>query len=178
MQVYAKGAFAMTQKLEKRRARAVQGFTIIEVMIVLAIAGLILLIVFLAVPALQRSSRNTQRKTDVSAVLAAVDDYENNNGGALPTTGAGSGFSVSGGTLTISGTNAASATAKLGYYSNVTLSTSAPGTLPAASDTVTIYEQTRCSSPTTPTGGNARQVAAVYGVETGSGTYAWQCQEG
>jgi prepilin-type N-terminal cleavage/methylation domain-containing protein len=35
------------------------GFTIIEVMIVLAIAGLILLIVFLAVPALEREARNT-----------------------------------------------------------------------------------------------------------------------
>jgi prepilin-type N-terminal cleavage/methylation domain-containing protein len=32
-----------------------QGFTIIEVLIVLAIAALILLIVFLAVPALQRN---------------------------------------------------------------------------------------------------------------------------
>ncbi|MDQ3065292.1 MAG: prepilin-type N-terminal cleavage/methylation domain-containing protein, partial [bacterium] len=32
-----------------------KGFTIIEVLIVLAIAGLIMLIVFLAVPALQRN---------------------------------------------------------------------------------------------------------------------------
>ena len=45
------------------------GFTIIEVLIVLAIAGLIMLIVFLAVPALQRNSRNTQRKNDVANIL-------------------------------------------------------------------------------------------------------------
>ena len=48
----------MLSKLKKSN----QGFTIIEVMIVLAIAGLILLIVFLAVPALQRNGRNTTKK--------------------------------------------------------------------------------------------------------------------
>ena len=39
--------------LNKLKKSDKDGFTIIEVMIVLAIAGLILLIVFLAVPALQ-----------------------------------------------------------------------------------------------------------------------------
>ncbi|WP_366535663.1 type II secretion system protein, partial [Streptococcus pneumoniae] len=63
-----------------------KGFTIIEVMIVLAIAGLILLIVFLAVPALQRNSRNTQRKQDSAAALAAINEYANNNNGTLPST--------------------------------------------------------------------------------------------
>jgi prepilin-type N-terminal cleavage/methylation domain-containing protein len=62
-----------------------EGFTIIEVLIVLAIAALILLIVFLAVPALQRSAHNTQRGTDASAVAAAVSNFISNNGGALPT---------------------------------------------------------------------------------------------
>ncbi|PLS80866.1 hypothetical protein CYG49_03830, partial [Candidatus Saccharibacteria bacterium] len=41
------------------------GFTIIEVVLVLAIAALIFLIVFLAVPALQRGQRDTQRRSDV-----------------------------------------------------------------------------------------------------------------
>lgn len=65
--------------------KKVEGFTIIEVLIVLAIAGLILLIVFLAVPALQRNSRNTQRKNDVSAVASAISNFVSNNGGAVPT---------------------------------------------------------------------------------------------
>jgi prepilin-type N-terminal cleavage/methylation domain-containing protein len=67
----------MLAKLKKRN----QGFTIIEVMIVLAIAGLILLIVFLAVPALQRSSRNTQRKQDVGRITSAATTVlsDNNN---------------------------------------------------------------------------------------------------
>jgi prepilin-type N-terminal cleavage/methylation domain-containing protein len=56
------------------------GFTIIEVMIVLAIAGLILLIVFLAVPALQRNSRNYQRKVAVNAAWSAMHEYYNLHG--------------------------------------------------------------------------------------------------
>jgi len=63
-----------------------QGFTIIETMIVLAIAALIMLIVFLAVPALERSARNTQRKNDAGNILTAVDNYVSNNNGALPAT--------------------------------------------------------------------------------------------
>src|SRR3981081_1292816 len=62
------------------------GFTIIEVLIVLAIAGLILLIVFLAVPALQRSSPKTQRNNDLSSLGGAVANYISNNGGTLPLT--------------------------------------------------------------------------------------------
>ena len=78
-----KGALAMLSKLKKIKSKS-EGFTIIEVMIVLAIAGLILLIVFLAVPALQRSARNTQRKTDASAIASAVSNYIGDNNGTLP----------------------------------------------------------------------------------------------
>src|SRR5438045_6194672 len=71
----------MSQKHTKLK---IEGFTIIEVMIVLAIAGLIMLIVFLAVPALQRNSRNTQRKNDVSGILGALSEDISNGGGGLP----------------------------------------------------------------------------------------------
>ena len=47
------------------------GFTIIEVVLVLAVAGLIFLMVFLALPALQRSQRDTQRKSDIARLKAA-----------------------------------------------------------------------------------------------------------
>ena len=62
------------------------GFTIIEVVLVLAIAGLIFLIVFLAVPALQRSQRDTQRKNDLSRFMTSVSNYQSNNRGAVPDT--------------------------------------------------------------------------------------------
>lgn len=67
-----------------------KGFTIIEVVLVLAIAGLIFLIVFLAVPALQRSQRDTQRRNDVSRLMSQLSQYQSNNGGDVPSeTGTG-----------------------------------------------------------------------------------------
>ena len=60
------------------------GFTIIEVVLVLAIAGLIFLMVFVALPALQRSQRDTQRKNDISRLKTALDRYKANNRGRLP----------------------------------------------------------------------------------------------
>jgi prepilin-type N-terminal cleavage/methylation domain-containing protein len=61
-----------------------KGFTIIEVVLVLAIAGLIFLMVFIALPALQRSQRDTQRKNDLSRAITAVNNYQSNNRGAPP----------------------------------------------------------------------------------------------
>ena len=58
-----------------------KGFSIIEVLIVLAIAGLIMLIVFLAVPALQRNARNQGRQSDASKFAAAVNQCLANNNG-------------------------------------------------------------------------------------------------
>ena len=60
------------------------GFTIIEVVLVLAIAGLIFLMVFLAFPALRRSQQDTQRRQTLSALKTAVMRYQDNNNGRLP----------------------------------------------------------------------------------------------
>ena len=68
------------KKGEKRN-----GFTIIEVSLVLAIAGLIFLMVFIALPQLQRSQRDSRRRDDILAFLESVKDYQTNNRGALPT---------------------------------------------------------------------------------------------
>ena len=64
-----------------------KGFTIIEVVLVLAIAGLIFLMVFIALPALQRSQRNTQRRSDMGRVVSAVTQYKANNKNNLPDDG-------------------------------------------------------------------------------------------
>ncbi len=58
-----------------------KGFSIIEVLIVLAIAGLIMLVVFLAVPSLQRNARNNGRQSDASKFAAAVNQCLANNNG-------------------------------------------------------------------------------------------------
>lgn len=63
------------------------GFTIIEVVLVLAIAGLIFLMVFIALPALQRSQRDTQRRDDMSKVTNAITQFQTNNDGDLPDDG-------------------------------------------------------------------------------------------
>ena len=61
-----------------------KGFTIIEVVLVLAIAGLIFLMVFIALPALQRNQRDTQRKNDMSRAQTAINSYQANNRGSVP----------------------------------------------------------------------------------------------
>lgn len=61
-----------------------KGFTIIEVVLVLGIAGLIFLMVFIALPALQRNRRDTQRTSDISRLAAALTNYQTNNSGAIP----------------------------------------------------------------------------------------------
>src|SRR5919202_2367410 len=61
-----------------------KGFTIIEVVLVLAIAGLIFLMVFIALPALQRNQRDTQRKKDLSRAQTAINNYQSNNRNSLP----------------------------------------------------------------------------------------------
>ena len=52
---------------------------------VLAIAALIFLMVFMALPALQRSQRDTQRKNDMGRLKTAIDSYKANNRGRLLT---------------------------------------------------------------------------------------------
>ena len=64
--------------------RKKSGFTIIEVVLVLAIAGLIFLMVFIALPALQRSQRDTQREEDMSRAQTAVVSFQKVNRGRTP----------------------------------------------------------------------------------------------
>ncbi len=143
----------MKSKLTKKE----RGFTIIEVMIVLAIAGLIMLIVFLAVPALQRNSRNTQRKNDVSAIVGAINEWSSNNNGQLPTNAANQ--------------TAALSNAQLGIYGGVvTWGT----TWPATADAAVVAVNQKCNGETAITG-QSRAVAVLYRVETSNGT-AQQCE--
>ena len=64
--------------------KKVKGFTIIEVLLVLAIAGLIFMMIFIAYPALTRSQRDTDRRESVMSFLKEVKNYQTNNRGALP----------------------------------------------------------------------------------------------
>lgn len=69
--------------VRKNNNKVKKGFTIIEVVLVLAIAGLIFLMVFIALPALQRSQRNTQRRDDYSMLVTAINSYMSSNNGKI-----------------------------------------------------------------------------------------------
>ena len=77
--------------MTKADTNSKKGFTIIEVVLVLAIAGLIFLMVFVALPALQRSQRDTARRNDMSRVDTSLVQYQTNNqsnpAGDLPVAG-------------------------------------------------------------------------------------------
>lgn len=60
------------------------GFTIIEVMIVLAIAALILVVVLVAIPQLQRNQRNNARQSVAARAVAEFGNYAGNNNGQYP----------------------------------------------------------------------------------------------
>jgi prepilin-type N-terminal cleavage/methylation domain-containing protein len=169
--------------LSKLKQTKQEGFTIIEVLIVLAIAGLILLIVFLAVPALQRSARNTSRKNDEAGVLAAISEYSDNNAGVLPTNATFSSPTITLCNAAACGGTDARSTAKLGYYTNVaaspttgdvTIYTSYKAPPSPAADEMIIEEGSTCTSATAAAAGSSRAVAALYGIEA-SGAFVWQC---
>jgi len=64
-------------------------FTIIEVIIVLVIGAVIMLAVFLVVPQLQRTQRNSRAQNDARRILTAAEQYAANNNGNYPTCAAG-----------------------------------------------------------------------------------------
>lgn len=152
-----------------------KGFTIIEVLIVLAIAGLILLIVFRAVPALNRNSRNTSYKNDATSILGAVGEFSNNNDGKVPaasvsTTANSDAANIMSNvktkditTLTVvSGSGSSTPTLNSAFLRTAA---KCPATLPAVGAT----------NITTQPGSN-RQMVLLYAVEAGGGTQ-FQCTE-
>lgn len=69
----------MKAKIERNK-----GFTILEVVLVLAIAGMIFLMVFIALPQMRRSQRDAERRDDMMLFVEAVKKYQTNNRGILP----------------------------------------------------------------------------------------------
>lgn len=157
----------MLSKLKQRKS---EGFTIIEVMIVLAIAGLIMLIVFLAVPALQRNSRNTQAKNAAAAILAAVNEFSNNNNGQQPTTVA----IAADGTINVTGaagTAAATGKTQSGYTASLS------STMPTTPGTFAVNLNHKCNNNAFATATSPRSMAVGYAIESSSTVNAPQCAE-
>jgi prepilin-type N-terminal cleavage/methylation domain-containing protein len=181
----------MLNKLKKPNNK---GFTIIEVMIVLAIAGLILLIVFLAVPALQRSSRNTAAKSDAGHISSSINDFLSNNNGTLPGIPAGANppVPVAGNWTTDCATLYADSGTLSQYtktnvpcgglgkgaanyfeeFGGAIANTTAATDLALVLDTGAVCPTTNDSSQVTTTPGTYRQACLLYTIQTGSG-WVW-----
>jgi prepilin-type N-terminal cleavage/methylation domain-containing protein len=61
-----------------------QGFTIIEVVIVLVIGAIIMLMVFLIVPYLQRTQRDARRQQAARSYITAAEQWATNHQGNYP----------------------------------------------------------------------------------------------
>ena len=70
------------KKLESNKA----GFTLIEVVLVLAIGGLIFLLAFLAFGQATKNRRDTQRRSDAARVIVELENYKG-DGGSLTALG-------------------------------------------------------------------------------------------
>ena len=171
-----------------------QGFTIIEVMIVLGIAGMLTLFVFLAIPTLTRNSRNTTRKEGAASILHAISHYELNHGGTVPSpcdgpTGpssclTGSGFAAGQHIIYYDGGSGSDVIMCVGSYGSGILlyagTGCSPGTVATNTEAVYIYNYQRCGSTVTAagttTGTGYSDVVAMYALEQRSGTTLSQCQ--
>lgn len=142
-----------------------KGFTIIEVVLVLAIAGLIFLVVFLALPALQKGQRDTQRKNDLSRFMSQLANYQSNNQGNVPaaTSTAVTDFVTR--YLTPNGESFSDPTT--GALYTVTAQTTLAN-LPSSNGDIYYYAGARCNGEAAPSAGTARQVAVAIKLERGT----------
>lgn len=132
-----------------------KGFTIIEVVLVLAIAALIFLMIFVALPALQRGQRDTARKNEAGTIASAITTYRSNNSGDLPEA-------------------AADLDSYLDDLNQITSVSVVDGTAAyddPAEDTAVVVTSAKCAGGSTVVEtGTSRQAAVVVFIENG-GTY-------
>ena len=168
--------------LTKEKPQGQKGFTIIEVVLVLAIAGLIFLMVFIALPALQSSQRDTARKNDVSAVASAITTYSSNNRGAFPPDNL---------TLTGDAAGKPQTTGKFAGYittvssniDTVTLGTAGASSASVQQGQIIVTQKTQCGATAAASGvgsakiakqvlttGSTRQFTVTTYLEAGGGT--------
>ncbi|HEY1646239.1 MAG TPA: prepilin-type N-terminal cleavage/methylation domain-containing protein [Candidatus Saccharimonadales bacterium] len=164
-----------TEKIKKIE----EGFTIVETLIVLAIAALILAIVLIAVPDLQRSAKNTDMTQAGENLVSGINSFEGNNNGALPTAIAQPDTS---GNVTISSTVAGAVSASQ-HVGNYVITVQSAGTADAASGanfgTIFVQFSAECPTPSqgssiTPTA-SSRETAVDYTIETSGGNYSEYC---
>jgi prepilin-type N-terminal cleavage/methylation domain-containing protein len=141
-----------------------KGFTIIEVVLVLAIAALIFLMVFIALPALQRTQRDDARKKDVSIVASAIQSWQGNNrSGTIDQAGL------------VSYVNPANGDTSSSTQTVTVVDEQDPGDVVAVDADVTVYVGLKCGEVGAEgkvqlLDGTARQYAIATKLESGNGS--------
>jgi prepilin-type N-terminal cleavage/methylation domain-containing protein len=136
------------------RRRNSGGFTLIEIILVMAIAGLILAMVFVALAGAQRGRRDGERKADLGRLTQQIESYATNHSGLYPASMAGPDFG-SGGTYTPA--NFLDPSSQTNYFS---IGSGAPGYL-----TYALASGTACDGSTSLGG---RQYAVRMTLEAGT----------
>lgn len=154
-----------------------KGFTIIEVMIVLAIAGVMIMAVFLAVPALQRNNRTSQRNADATKILAAVNECLTNKNGQVASCDANTEIDAFLDRTKLTVLVEATAAAQITTTGQTTARTINGA---AIDNTWRVSYNTRCTDDTSAATvvTNPRQYAIMYGVENTAGNTVVKCLQG
>lgn len=157
--------------------RNLGGFTIIEIMIVLAVASLIMLIVFLAVPALQRNARNTNRTADATKIASSVNECLSNRNNVTTSCDAHDANSqiVD---VTLDSTTLRQLTT-VNVNTAATSPAASPGAFPADAATANIYFKTKCGTDgSSYSAGNSQQFVVLYNNESSGGGNVSRCISG
>ena len=162
-----------------------KGFTIVETLIVLAIAATIIVVVLLAVPGLQRSSRNTTARTAANNVVSGWSEQMAALFGAspgLPTGGSAGSISINSVTYKLAsvvkpivGTQSGSTATTFSYSASTTAFTNGAASTVAPNSLVVVFTAT-CSGTSAATG-TTTQIAVFYPIENG-GTGSVGCIQG
>lgn len=159
----------MNTKLQQRK-----GFTIIEVVLVLAIAALIILMVFIAWPALQRTQRDQARKSDIALIGSTISTFKSNNRGRLPNICELNQLVFRQGTSIYQAVDCTGSGAVTG--SNIITQPTVADDSAVGIEQVIVVPGGRCNGNNVRTGGSPRQAALAFAVEA-NGTPMRQCQE-
>lgn len=139
-----------------------KGFTIIEVVLVLAIAALIFLMIFIALPALQRNQRDTARKSDAGVVISAVTNFTSNEKRSL----------ASNDTARLRGY-----IDKLDQYDKDTqVSITTNRGIAASTDNLYVIPSSKCNGSSV-VAGSSRSAAVVVGLENNGSSVIKYCQD-
>ncbi len=145
-----------------------KGFTIIEVVLVLAIAALIFLMVFIALPALQRNQRDTARKNEVGKVASAITSYQSNSKGAAPAANAAFAGYLDG---TASANVITMGSGSTVSFSGQTLSSTPTNVSGVTTDNIVIVMGAKCTDTNQVVDGTSRQAAVAVTLENGNAVY-------